>query len=210
MWIARWKSTWSLGIVVNHKPLQYSTYGEGARSACHDQCQARTQCVWHIHPHIICQKEEINADSISCQIKPSPEPRNKLTSQANRLPFRTAKVKNHPAEESVICIAVVPNASNCLHAFTLPAILVCVSISASATHLWLAATPLSLPGARTVYSDRLLNLIVLHIDIIRWTNIVRDLTRVSSWASPLTVPFKSWTSAMTRFCNRFSVCTLAM
>jgi hypothetical protein len=34
-------------------------------------------------------------------------------------------------------------------------------VSISASHLWLAATPLSLPGAGTVYSD-ILGLIVLH------------------------------------------------
>jgi hypothetical protein len=47
-------------------------------------------------------------------------------------------------------------------------ILVCVS----ATHLWLAATPLSLPGAGTVYSD-ILGLIVLHI-----LNMTRTITRI--------------------------------
>jgi hypothetical protein len=46
-------------------------------------------------------------------------------------------------------------------------ILVCLSASDTTTRLWLIATPLSLPGAGTVYSD-ILGLIVLHgVNIIR-------------------------------------------
>ena len=44
-------------------------------------------------------------------------------------------------------------------------ILMCVSISASATHLWLAATPLPLPGASTITSSDILGLIVLHVNM---------------------------------------------
>ena len=119
---------------------------------------------------------------------------------------------------SVLCIAVVPNAStiSVYHACALSAqtrALVSVSASAtmvtmggdlqpgcladrlltglgqpainksisskrkrkSATHLWLAATPLSLPGAGTVYSD-ILGLIVLHVNMTRQINRIRDLT----------------------------------
>jgi hypothetical protein len=43
---------------------------------------------------------------------------------------------------------------------------VVVSLSASATHLWLAATPLSLPEAGNVYSD-ILGLIVVHVTMPR-------------------------------------------
>ena len=49
-----------------------------------------------------------------------------------------------------------------------------LAVSISATHLWLAATPLSLPGAGTVYSD-ILGLIVLHV--IMTLQIIRNLAR---------------------------------
>jgi hypothetical protein len=54
---------------------------------------------------------------------------------------------NHPAEEGLICIAMVPNAS--ATSFVHPRHL-CALCSYFATQLWLAATPLSLPGAGTV------------------------------------------------------------
>jgi len=53
---------------------------------------------------------------------------------------------------------------------------VCVSISARATHLCLAATPLSFSGAGTVYSD-ILSLIVLHLIIARRAEQTRDRTQ---------------------------------
>ena len=62
-----------------------------------------------------------------------------------------------------------------IHACALSAHIVCVcqrvykvvvSLSASATHLWLAATPLSLPEAGNVYSD-ILGLIVVHVTMPR-------------------------------------------
>ena len=52
-------------------------------------------------------------------------------------------------------------------------ILVCLSASAT-THLWLAATPLSLPGAGTI--TNILCLIVLHVNIIS-EQFIMDLTR---------------------------------
>ena len=52
----------------------------------------------------------------------------------------------------------------------------CLSASAT-TRLWLAATPLSLPGAGTVYSD-ILGLIVLNVNMIRRVTVsASDLTR---------------------------------
>jgi hypothetical protein len=67
-----------------------------------------------------------------------------------------------------------------------------VSVSASATHLELAATPLSLPGAGTINSD-IHGLIVLHVDMIRGINGIRDLTqcRGSFLGTPLMVPLKT-------------------
>ena len=44
-------------------------------------------------------------------------------------------------------------------------ILVCLNASAS-TRLWLAPTPLTLPGDGTVYSD-ILGLIVLHVNMTK-------------------------------------------
>jgi hypothetical protein len=57
-------------------------------------------------------------------------------------------------------------------------------LSASATtHLWLAAKPLSLPGAGTVYSD-ILGLIVLHVSMTRRSIVlaytVQGLLRIPS------------------------------
>jgi hypothetical protein len=66
-------------------------------------------------------------------------------------------------------------------------ILVCLSASAT-THLWLAATPLSLPGAGTVYSD-ILGLIVLHVNMPRRTvyqrpsYTVQGLLRIPSYGT---------------------------
>ena len=86
--------------------------------------------------------------------------------------------------------SLVPLPVLCIHACALSAHThERVSIAASATHLWLAATPLSLPGAGTVYLD-ILGLIVLHINMTRTTTRIRrglTLYRVS-YGSPLMVP----------------------
>jgi hypothetical protein len=70
-------------------------------------------------------------------------------------PIRPPRWKNHPAEEWGVCVTVVPNALVLyFHGCALSAhtrACVRVSISVSATHLWFAATPLSLSGSGTVY-----------------------------------------------------------
>jgi hypothetical protein len=46
------------------------------------------------------------------------------------------------------------------------------------SHLWLAATPLSLPGAGTVYSD-ILGLIVLHVNMTSKRTVESETLRIS-------------------------------
>jgi len=53
----------------------------------------------------------------------------------------------------------------------------CARVFISATHLWLAVTPLSLPGAGNVYSD-ILGFIVVHDNMTdEWKYRIRDFTR---------------------------------
>jgi hypothetical protein len=60
----------------------------------------------------------------------------------------------------------VKNPSEFFASISAPVRSLLVPFSASATHFWLAATPLTLPGAGTVYSD-MLGLIVLHVNMTR-------------------------------------------
>jgi len=70
-------------------------------------------------------------------------------------PQKAFNVKNHPAEDRVLYIALVPNlpyqvsVSTPVHCLL---ILVCVSICVYVSHLWLAVAPLSLPTYGIVYS----------------------------------------------------------
>ena len=51
-----------------------------------------------------------------------------------------------------------------------------VSISASATHLWLAATPLSLPELGPLTQTFSVSSYYLHVNMTRQTSKIRDLT----------------------------------
>jgi len=59
-----------------------------------------------------------------------------------------------------------------------------VSFSSATAHLWLGATPLSLPKVGTVYTD-ILGLIVLHVIMTRTIIRIRDLTQYMSLKDPL-------------------------
>jgi hypothetical protein len=77
-------------------------------------------------------------------------------------------------------LKVTPNCNHCnhIHDCALSAharARVCVSISAT-THLRLAATPLSLTEAGTVYSD-VLGLLMLHVNMTRRRNRIKGLTQ---------------------------------